>query len=299
MIEDNDVKELRRRVPDSWYVDQIEVINRLAAALPFERFREPVAIMELADSGHNQLINLNAEYLVGWTRHIAYSMRVRLRSLEPAIVHELAAGHALAPQVLMRTHLESSAMAALCLETLMESTPDKLSKLVPRTLLGTALFNKAKRDEQIAELLAYSEQRTIVISDAINALDRFAYPEGGSTKTSVVYALLCEASHPNHRGTHLFRTTEEVDPNVEYGWFIDYSGNEDVPPELTERLVETLLFSMSCGYAATELLRNIDVTDAPDGYKVHGVPDEVGTRIWSAFVQTTIRDAPGEKKPVT
>ena len=95
-----------------------------------------------------------------------------------------------------------------------------------------------------------------------------------------------------------FVVVTDDDPNAECGWFIDYSGNEDVPPALTERLVETLLFSMSCGYAATELLRHIDVADAPDGYKVHGVPDEVGERIWSAFVQTTIRDAPGEKKPV-
>jgi hypothetical protein len=158
------------------FVECIAKLDVIAAALPFEVFREPVAQTEPNDTGNNRIVNLDAEYLTGWSRHIAYSMRVRLRALEPGIVEELAARRALAAQVLLRSHLEAAAMAALCLETLMGADRDKLSRLVPQTLFGTALFNKAKRDERVAEMLTYSEQPTIIISQAMAALHRFGAP---------------------------------------------------------------------------------------------------------------------------
>src|SRR5262249_55883817 len=148
----------RARIPDCEFVEWIAKLDVVAAALPFEVFREPVALLEWNDTGNNRIENLDAEYLTGWSRHMAYSMRVRLRAFEPGIVEELGAGRALAAQVLLRSHLEAAAMAALCLETLMDSDRDKLSRLVPQTLFGTALFNKAKRDERVAKMLTYSEQ---------------------------------------------------------------------------------------------------------------------------------------------
>jgi len=39
---------------------------------------------------------------------------------------------------------------------------------------------------------------------------------------------------------------------------VAYSETETVPAKLTEKLVEALLFSMSSGYGATELLRNME-----------------------------------------
>ena len=140
-------------------------------------------------------------------------------------------------------------MSALCVETLKDCDIEALSKLVPQTLFGTALFSKAKRDERVAEMLTYSEQRTITISHAMDALHRFTRPGGGLNNTSIAYGLLCEASHPNHRGTKLFVQTENIDPAGEYGWRVTYSDLESVPEQLTEKLVEVLIFSMSAGTA--------------------------------------------------
>lgn len=61
-----------------------------------------------------------------------------------------------------------------------------------------------------------------------------------------------------------------------------------VPLELTERLVELLLFSMSSGYGATELLRNMQLSDSEDGVIVRGVPDEAGRRIWLDILQRAV-----------
>jgi len=207
------IDKLRALLPGCEFVDRIAELDSVAANLPFEIFREAVAITEIDKSGNNQLVNLNAEYLTSWSHHMAYSMRVRLRALEPGIVDELAAGRALAPQVLLRSHLGAAAMAALCVETLRDGDRNALSKLVPQTLFGTALITKAKRDERFADMLTISEQRTITISQAMSALHRFMYPDGGSDDVSVVYSLLCEAPHPNHRGTKLlFERRKSIRP---------------------------------------------------------------------------------------
>lgn len=288
MIHTDSFNTLRQRIPDCKYVDRIAELDVIAASLPFETFREPVAINELNDSGNNRILNLDADYLKAWAAHMSYSMRVRLRTLEPGIVDALARGRALAAQVLLRSHLEATAMSALCLETLMRSDHESLAKLVPQTLFGTALFNRSKRDEMIAEMLTYSEQRTITISHAMAALHRFAFPEGGPDSTGVAYGLLCESSHPNHRGTKLFVSTEDVDSTGEHGWYISYSEIEKVPNELTKKLIEVLLFSMAYGYAATELLRHMKLSNSGDHIKVHGVSEEAGKKIWFEILQKAI-----------
>lgn len=280
MIDPTSIDRLRNRIPNCDFVNAIEELDSLASKLPFDTFHEPVAITEISDSGNNRIINLDARYLTSWCHHMAYSMRVRMRSIEPSIIRDLANGQALAAQILLRSHLEASAMAALCLENLMNADLDALSRLVPQTLFGTALFNKAKKDERIAEMLTYSEQRTITISKAIAALHRFAYSDNAVDNTSFGYGLLCEASHPNHRGTKSFAHVENVDPDGEYGWMITYSTEELAPEVFIERLVELLLFSMSTGYSTTELLRNMRLSDGDDGLNVHGVPEEVGEKIY-------------------
>jgi hypothetical protein len=120
------------------------------------------------------------------------------------------------------------------------------------------------------------------------ALHRFDRPNGGEDNTSFAYSLLCEASHPNHRGTQLFVHTEEVDSSGEYGWRVTYSATESVPPLLTEKLVETLIFSMSNGYGATELLRNMHLRDSDTGVIALGVSPDVGERIFFDILRKSV-----------
>jgi len=274
---------LRARVSAGWIVDRLEALDFAAAGLPFETFREPVSINLHEDNGNHQVAVIDADYLEGWARHIAYSMRVRMRSLEPGIVNELSSGRVLAAQVLLRSHLEASAMSVLCLVTLRQRDREELARLIPQTLFGTALFNKGKHDERVAEWLSFSSARTITITRAIQALQEFAYPDGGPDNTSLAYALLCEASHPNHGGTRQFVTTEEVDQSGEQGWFITYTPTEEVSMVVIERLSELLLFSMSSGYGATETLRNMQFFDTDDEVAT-GVATSVARFIWDTFL---------------
>lgn len=285
MLDRTSTAALRLRVSEAWIVDRIADVDEAAKRLPFEEFFEPVALTLSDDKGNHQVVNLDAEYLTAWSRHLAYTMRVRMRALEPGIVEELAAGRILAAQVLLRSHLEAAAMAALCAVTLRTRDAQALSKLVAQTLFGTALFREAKRDDRVAEMLSYSSARTVTIRQALDALHEFAYPDGGPDNTSIGYALLCEAAHPNHGGTKQFVTAQEVTNRNVDGWRIVYSGTESAPGVVVDRLAELLLLSMSAGYGAAELMRNMQFVDGADGVRT-GIPDDsVSRAIWDNFLQ--------------
>lgn len=291
MTHQSAIDRLRAAVPSSVnLIDSIARLETVARGLPLTPFREPVAIVELSDKGTNELVNLDPAYLSAWCNHIAYSMRVRMRTLEPGIMDDLANGKYLSAQVLLRSHLEAAAVASLCLENVRTTAADgdliRLSALIPRTLFGTALYNKAKRNDLAGSMLTYSEQRTILISDAIRALDKFAYgPAADQEILGVAYSLLCEAAHPNHRGTKGYVTVEQLDPNAEYGWEVHYSETEAVSRVLTERLLELLLVSMRHGYAASEMLRHMRFSEN-DGSLVFEMVDVTHARtVWTDLLQ--------------
>jgi hypothetical protein len=262
--------------------------------LPFVPFREPVAILELAEKGNNSIVNIDSWYLVSWCQHMAYSMRVRMLSLEDGILGEIAHGRFLGAQVLLRAHLESAGMAALCVQSLEKAKADPdwdtLRALIPKTLFGTSLFKEAKRDDRLLEFLTLAEQRTITICSAIEALDTFTFDEEASGQLNCLYALLCEASHPNHRGTRGFATSEQLDDKGEYGWVVSYGPVEADSPLLVKRLLEALLLSMRQGYAASEILRMTVFKDVKGRAVWHGAPIEDAERIWRTLFQRSRED---------
>jgi hypothetical protein len=214
---------------------------------------------------------------------MAYTTRIRLRSFEPIILRERAAGTTLGASTTLRAHMEAAAMASLCVLTLNNARAsegmEKLAVLIPQTLFGTALFNKAKKNERVLEMLAMAEQQTITICTAIRALDDFTYGEAANGSTEVLYALLCESAHPNHRGTKTFMDSEEVAPD---GWAVTYSPKETVSLPIAAGIIDGLRLSMRGGYAASEMLRVAEFQDDPLPYK--GIPHEDGERIWSTFL---------------
>ena len=56
--------------------------------------------------------------------------------------------------------------------------------------------------------------------------------------------------------------------------------------------METLLFSMCCGYAATELLRNMQISDSNRDFVVRGVEADVGESIWSDIMKKATPPSP-------
>ena len=291
MTHQSALDRLRVSVPTSVNViNSVALLETVVRGLPLTPFREPVAIVEIGDKGNNELANLDAAYLSAWCNHIAYSMRVRMRTLEPGILEDLTDGKYLSAQVLLRAHLEASAVASLCLEHVRMTASDgdlaRLNTLIPRTLFGTALYNKAKRNDFVKSMLTYSEQRTILISDAIKALDDFAYgPAADQEVLSIAYGLLCEAAHPNHRGTKSYVTVEQLDPNAEYGWEVRYSETEAVSSVLAERLLELLLVSMRHGYAASEMLRRMRLSESSGTLVFETIDMKHARAIWIDLLQ--------------
>jgi hypothetical protein len=262
---------------------QLERFDRAAAQLPYDTFYEPPSVLEPLAKGRANRVELTPLLLEAWARHMAYTTRIRMRSFEPIVVREMLSGTSLGASTALRAHLEAGAMASLCLLTLNNSRTtdglDKLAVLIPQTLFGTALFNKAKKNERVADMLTMAEQQTITICAAIRALDEFSYGDAANGSTEVLYALLCESAHPNHRGTRPFMTSEELDG---IGWTIAYSPVEIRDVRTVAGIVDGLRLSMRGGYAASEMLRVSAFVDDSLPYK--GTPLDEGERIWSTFL---------------
>lgn len=263
--------------------EQIKRFDRAVESLPWAPFYEPVSIIDQDSKARAKQVNVDAPMLNAWAKHMSYSMRIRMRSFEPAVLNELLFGTSLVAATALRAHLEAAAMATLCLMRLNEARSkegvQELASLIPLTLFGTALFSKAKKDDRVLEMLTMAEQQTITVSSAINALDDFTYGDAATGMINILYAMLTESAHPNPRGTRPFVHSQEVTPE---GWAIAYSGSESVSPEVVLGIVDGLRLSMRGGYAATEMLRVAEFFDDPPPYR--GSPLDEGHRIWSTFL---------------
>lgn len=252
--------------------------------VPLDTFFEPVSAT-LVKKGGPELLEVRPEDLTSWTRHISASTLCRMRALEEPILGNVLAGRTLAAMVLLRGHFEAAAMAAYCLERLTEAarqnSPKVLSDLIPKTLFGTALKRHLDKDS-IADLLTMCEGDTIRICHAVNSLDKFYFQDAAEGKLAVVYSLLCDFAHPNHRGVLDFmQSTDRHD-----GWLISYTRQERLHPEIQVHAIETLLVSMRGGYAAGEMLRCWRFSQQDAGMiDWHGPSVEDGARVWEHFLQ--------------
>lgn len=259
-------------------------------------FEAPSAIILKKDGKElRELVGVRAQDLTSWTRHISASMLCRMRAVEEPIIENLVAGRTLATMVLLRGHFEAAAMAAYCLERLTEAArqnqPNALNDLIPKTLFGTALKKHSDKD-LIADLPTKShvslkaltdiKADTIRICNAIKSLDRFYYQEAAEGKLEIVYSLLCEFAHPNHRGVLDFMHAVDRDD----GWLISYTKEEPLNPDMQVHALETLLVSMRGGYSAGEMLRCWRFSQQDSGMiDWHWPSLSDGARIYGHFLQ--------------
>src|SRR5687767_4173447 len=104
------VDQLSERLPQaSETIRLIRAFDSAANDLPWETFYEPVSLIERDEKGRSRHINNDPSMLNAWAKHMAYSMRARLRSLEPSILYELLDGTSLGASTLLRAHLEAAA----------------------------------------------------------------------------------------------------------------------------------------------------------------------------------------------
>lgn len=250
-------------------------------------FFEPTSTIFIKKDGKelHELIEARAQDLTSWTRHMSSSTLCRMRALEEPISEGIVAGKTLATMVLLRSHFEAAAMAAYCLDRLTDAArqdqPNALNDLIPRTLFGTGLKKHSDKD-CIADLLTVCEGDTIRICRAVDSLDRFYFEEASQGKLAVVYSLLCDYAHPNHRGVLDFiHSAERQD-----GWLISYTKEEPPNVRMQVHALETLLVSMRGGYAAAEMLRCWRFSPKGGGLiEWHWPSVDDGARVWERFLQ--------------
>lgn len=260
-------------------------IREAVAVKHFDQFFEPVA---LVDTTHSKrwLLSMDPEYVLAWTRHIACSTRLRIANLENAVAALLLHEQYLSSMILVRSHLESSGMAALCLNTLSDCMRNRnveaLEHLIPKSLFGTSLYRLGKKDPATQGLLSTVQGETVTARTLVDALTDFATSTGSTVDYFArVYSLLCEFSHPNFGGTAEFRRVIEERPD---GWVIQYSDSYDRQEESVVMALEILLASMKVGHAACKMLSLADF--AVDGEEVlYQGPSETDTKwIWDAII---------------
>ena len=187
-----------------------------------------------------------------------------MHCLEAPVISSVVEPNILATMVLLRGHLETAALATYCLQQLTESArnndPKKLRKIILNTLFGTAMKKHRKR-EAVSALLTMTEGDTVRICHAVDAMDNYYYQEAAEGKLAVVYSLLCEFAHPNHRGALDFMQAAER-PD---GWLVTYQRDAPENVEMQKHALETLLVSMRSGYSAAEMLRCWGFSGADEG----------------------------------
>ena len=264
-------------------------LRATADALPIDPFWEPVTLVvdeRQERGGHKKrLLAVGAADVRAWCRHMAYSARVRLRSIESGVVHDISQGRLLPAAILLRSHLEAAALGVYCLDTVSDAaragSMEELTEVMHKTLFGTAVEKHVAHKEWVAELVSRAETNTIRICRAIDALDRYVYQENASGEIGVVYSALCEFAHPNHRGVKAFATSE----STAEGWTIRYGLDEPFDTDLAIRLVNCLAVSMQAGYSVSEMLRAWDFEDGPDGIQWIWPPQETVRRVWTTFIR--------------
>lgn len=268
----------------------VEALSESTRDLELRPFFEPVSAVVI-ENKVQRLLALRAEDLASWLSHVAASTFCRMRALEVPVLENLIAHRTLAAMTLLRSHFEAAAMAAYCLEELTDAARHEhlpaLADLIPKTLFGTGLA-KFRDTHTAGELLSMCEGDTIRICHAVEALDRFYYQEAAKGDLAVVYSLLCDFAHPNHRGVLGFMQSVERTN----GWVISYVKDEPPDKEMALHASETLLVSMRAGYSAGEMLRCWHFSEQTGGrIDWRGPSPDDAARIWVRYLQRPIEGA--------
>lgn len=247
-------------------INRIRQVRREAFGRPYEEFFEPKSAFDL--SGQTpRLIGLSLTDVQAWAKHMAYSTRVRMLSLEPVILEAIVNDHLTPAAVLLRSHSETAGLACLALLTLRGGDQARLREVVQKTLFGSALAKGWRAFEGLAEFVPQTESQPASAKDLMKALDSFvvAGSRSGNDRYQAAYGILCEFAHPNNRGMLGFLRSTEIAP---VGWQVRYSPTEEVRTEDRMMVLGLLLEMMRLGYSASEFLRLGEVHEVGEGFSI-------------------------------
>jgi hypothetical protein len=119
-------------------VNRIRQVRREAFSRPYEEFFEPKSAFDMAGQTP-RLIGLSLTDVQARAKHMAYSTRVRMLSLEPVILEAIVNDHLTPAAVLLRSHSETAGLACLALLALRGGDDARLRDVIQKTLFGSAL----------------------------------------------------------------------------------------------------------------------------------------------------------------
>lgn len=255
-----------------------ELILRLrnkGERLPLTPFAEPKSAV-MIEKGKHKLLDVGPADLASWTRHIAAMTLCRMHCLETPVISNLVEPNILATMVLLRSHFETAALATYCLQELTKAAKNNdsamLREIIAKTLFGTAL-KKHRGREPVSALLTMTEGDTIRICHAVDAMDKYYCQKAAEGELAIVYSILCEYAHPNHRSALDFmRFAERPD-----GWIVTYERDAAKSGKKQKHALQTLLVSMRSGYSAAEMLRCWGFSGGDDG-TINWAPPTRGDR---------------------
>jgi hypothetical protein len=274
-------------------LDEIQRLQGAADELPLEPFHEPPSVVRVGKDGKRTLEGIDPGILNAWTQHLGYSSRMRMRALEDSIFSELADRRVLGAMLLVRAHLETAGLVALCQRTVVRAMQSRkfkrLCELIPQCLFGSGLALHAKQAGSpavVGRLVA--EGNPFRVGWGIEALDQL-YKELHQQESSKgtyghYYALLSEFAHPTQRTNRLF-VQEEATPLTDghsAGWSLSYRRKEGDWAENASIALSILIASMRAGYGYGELLRATPFA-VEDGEICCSLSEREFARIWTLF----------------
>lgn len=266
------------------YLGEIERMRKFVLAVPFEKFYEPVSVIQ-GIRKKRKLTNLTPEMVNAWIQHVYCASRVRMLTLEEGALGELGAERLLTSMALIRSHVEAAGMACLCHHELRQwaETGDSSSveELIPPTFLGTSMVRAQKKAESLEGTLLLSEQDKIPIGRMVSALDDFISCGELEGRAHSLYGFLCEYTHPNMRAVRDHIVTEDHEAE---GWFHCYRVQAELTEEHFVMALRALMSSMKAGHAACEMLRRTEAGfDGTRGFLQFPDDDDV-KEIWELFL---------------
>lgn len=95
-------------------IDEFQRLQAVVAGVRLDTFFEPASLIEVTE-GVGSLVSPDSATMTGWAAHVSNGTRVRMRTLENALLEQLAYKRMLPAMVLARSHMEAAAPGSVCL----------------------------------------------------------------------------------------------------------------------------------------------------------------------------------------
>jgi hypothetical protein len=271
----------------AFYITEFARLQKEAASVPLGEFFEPKVPISLKEDDPPDLLMLIAERVTSWAAHVSSGARVRMRSLENAFTSELLNARLFPAMAMIRAHLETAAFSAYGLEAAGRCADseqwDAMKRIIPQMLFGTA-YKLEKKAPAMQRMLDLSDQEPVRIMKMIEALDQFVEQteRPQSHWYRLMYAILCEYTHPTMRSMNPFYT---VHKETLAGWDLKYGYQESFNEQSVAMAFDMMLRSMKAGYGASLLLASWKFEDSPSGgIACDKTPRDFGQWIWERIL---------------